>query len=146
MIRPMKAEPAANMYAKLCPSTKACFAKPITSFTYSAGAPWARAFSLSLTATSTDVSSVTRKGAMCSWTFAGSVSSDPSSFVAYSFDRMAPRTATPSVPPTWRVASFVAEPTPAFSGGSAPIIEFVAGVIAMPIAVPINPIEIATYQ
>ena len=83
---------------------------------------------------------------MWSWTLTGNVSSDAPSCVAYFFDRMAPSTATPSVPPTWRVTSLVAEPMPAFSGGSAPMIELVAGVIDMPIAVPINPIERATYQ
>ncbi len=41
-------------------------------------------------------------------------------------------TATPSAPPTWRVVSFTAEPTPAFSRGSEPMIESVAGVIVSP--------------
>ena len=44
--------------------------------------------------------------------------------------------ATPSAPPTWRVVSLTAEPTPAFSRGSDPITDSVAGamVIAMPAA------------
>src|ERR1700736_5800939 len=40
-----------------------------------------------------------------------------------------PMTATPSAAPTWRVVSFMAEPTPAFDGGSEPITDSVAGAI-----------------
>ena len=40
---------------------------------------------------------------------------------------MLPITATPSVPPASRVASFTAEPTPAFAGGSTLRIDSVAG-------------------
>ena len=40
--------------------------------------------------------------------------------------------ATPSAPPTWRVVSFMAEPTPALSRGSEPMIDSVAGAIARP--------------
>ena len=35
-------------------------------------------------------------------------------------------TATPSAPPTWRVVSFTAEPTPALASGSEPMIDSVA--------------------
>ena len=45
---------------------------------------------------------------------------------------MLPRTATPSAPPTWRVVSFTAEPTPAFASGSEPMIDSVAGAIVRP--------------
>ncbi len=49
---------------------------------------------------------------------------------------MLPMMATPSAPPISRVVSFMAEPTPAFSGGSDPMIESVAGAIARPIPTP----------
>ncbi len=55
----------------------------------------------------------------------------------YIEDRSDPSTATPSAPPTWRAASFIAEPTPACSLGSADISASVAGVIAMPMPKPI---------
>ena len=42
---------------------------------------------------------------------------------------MLPRTATPSAPPTWRVVSLTAEPTPALASGSEPMIDSVAGAI-----------------
>ena len=35
-------------------------------------------------------------------------------------------------PPVWRVVSFMAEPTPAFSRGSEPMIESVAGAMTLP--------------
>ena len=40
--------------------------------------------------------------------------------------------ATPSAPPIWRVVSLTAEPTPAFSRGSEPMTDSVAGAITMP--------------
>ena len=49
---------------------------------------------------------------------------------------MLPMIATPSAPPISRVVSFIAEPTPAFSGGSDPMIESVAGAIARPMPTP----------
>ena len=51
---------------------------------------------------------------------------------AYTLDTTLPMTATPSAPPTWRVVSLTAEPTPAFSRGSEPITDSVAGAIVMP--------------
>jgi hypothetical protein len=45
--------------------------------------------------------------------------------------------ATPRAPPTSRVVSFTAEPTPAFSRGREPMMESVAGVMARPIPTPI---------
>src|ERR1700737_1939567 len=39
--------------------------------------------------------------------------------------------ATPNAPPTSRVVSFIAEPTPALPGGSDPMIDSVAGTIDM---------------
>ncbi len=49
---------------------------------------------------------------------------------------MLPSTATPRAPPSSRVVSFTAEPTPALFGGSEPMIASVAGAItrAMPVA------------
>ena len=44
-----------------------------------------------------------------------------------------PMTATPSAPPTWRVTSLIAEPTPALASGTALMTESVAGAIAAPI-------------
>src|SRR5215475_11217660 len=46
-------------------------------------------------------------------------------------------TATPSAPPTWRVVSFTAEPTPALPRGNEPMIDSVAGAMvrAMPLAI-----------
>src|SRR5215831_19130564 len=43
-------------------------------------------------------------------------------------------TATPSAPATWRLTSFMAEPTPAFASGTALITATVAGAITLPIA------------
>ena len=47
---------------------------------------------------------------------------------------MLPSTATPSAPPTWRVVSFMAEPTPALASGTELMMAPVAGadVTAMP--------------
>ena len=49
---------------------------------------------------------------------------------------MLPRMATPNAPPISRVVSFIAEPTPAFAGGTEPMIESVAGAIARPMPRP----------
>ncbi len=51
---------------------------------------------------------------------------------------MEPSTATPTAPPTWRVVSFMAEPTPALARGSEPMIESVAGAMTLPIPRPIS--------
>jgi hypothetical protein len=40
--------------------------------------------------------------------------------------------ATPRAPPTWRVVSLTAEPTPALANGSDPITDSVAGAMTMP--------------
>ena len=53
--------------------------------------------------------------------------------------------ATPSAPPTWRVVSFIAEPTPAFASGSEPMIDSVAGVIASDMPVPRTMIASSTW-
>ena len=45
---------------------------------------------------------------------------------------MLPMAATPRAPPTWRVVSLTAEPTPAFSRGSEPITLSVAGAMVRP--------------
>src|SRR5207244_13288894 len=45
----------------------------------------------------------------------------------YSVAPTLPMTATPSAPPTWRVVSLTAEPTPARSRPTAPMIDAVAG-------------------
>ena len=44
-----------------------------------------------------------------------------------------PMTATPSAPPTWRVTSLIADPTPALASGTALMTDSVAGAIAAPI-------------
>ena len=44
-----------------------------------------------------------------------------------------PITAVPSAPATWRVTSFIAEATPDFSSGTAPMTESVAGPMTQPI-------------
>src|SRR5947207_3321157 len=49
---------------------------------------------------------------------------------------MLPSTATPSAPPVWRVVSLTAEPTPAFPGGSDPMIDSVAGDVVKPMPAP----------
>ena len=54
-----------------------------------------------------------------------------------------PRTATPSVPPTSRTTSFMAEPTPALALGSAPMIASVAGAMARPMPAPMRNIAVA---
>ena len=47
-------------------------------------------------------------------------------------DTTLPMMATPRAPPIWRVVSLTAEPTPAFSRGSEPMTDSVAGAITMP--------------
>ncbi len=42
----------------------------------------------------------------------------------------------PSAPPSSRARSFIAEPTPCFSGGSASVMDAVAGVMARPMPAP----------
>src|SRR5436190_5569187 len=55
---------------------------------------------------------------------------------AYADAKMLPRIATPSAPPTCRVVSFIAEPSPALASGSEPMMDSVAGTIAVPIPNP----------
>ena len=55
---------------------------------------------------------------------------------AYSEAYRLPITATPSVPPSSRVASLTAEPTPAFALGTTPMMASVAGALVRPIPVP----------
>ena len=55
---------------------------------------------------------------------------------------MLPTMATPSAPPTSRLVSLTAEPTPAWSSGSAPMIDSVAGATDSPMPAPINTIAI----
>ena len=57
-------------------------------------------------------------------------------FVAYCDDRIEPSTATPNAPPTCRVVSLTAEPTPALARGSDPMIESVAGAMTLPMPRP----------
>src|SRR3954451_4636225 len=47
-----------------------------------------------------------------------------------------PRIATPRAPPIWRVVSFIADPSPAFASGREPMIDSVAGTIAVPMPSP----------
>ena len=56
--------------------------------------------------------------------------------LAYSEAYTLPITATPSVPPSSRVASLTADPTPAFAFGTTPMIASVAGALVRPIPVP----------
>ena len=49
---------------------------------------------------------------------------------------MLPRIATPRAPPICLVVSFMAEPTPALANGRDPMIESVAGAIAVPMPAP----------
>ena len=51
---------------------------------------------------------------------------------------MLPTIATPSAPPSSRVVSLTAEPTFARSGGSAPMIDSVAGAPARPMPAPMR--------
>ncbi len=55
-----------------------------------------------------------------------------------------PMMATPSAPPTSRVVSFMAEPMPAFSLGSEPMIDSVAGPMVRPMPIDMIVIEIST--
>ena len=55
-----------------------------------------------------------------------------------------PSTATPKAPPSKRVVSFMAEPTPALLTGSDPIMELVAGLMVRPMPVEIMHMTITT--
>ena len=57
-------------------------------------------------------------------------------FAVYADANTLPMIATPSAPPTCRVVSFIADPTPAFASGSEPMIDSVAGAIAIPMPAP----------
>jgi hypothetical protein len=46
--------------------------------------------------------------------------------------------ATPRAPPTWRVVSLTADPTPALARGSEPMIDSVAGAMVMPMPTPMT--------
>ena len=59
-------------------------------------------------------------------------SSSSTSLAPYSEEKSEPTTATPRVPPSSRVASLTAEPTPARAGGSTCMIDSVAGVLTSP--------------
>jgi hypothetical protein len=63
---------------------------------------------------------------------------------AYLLARMLPSTATPRVAPSSRSTSFMADPTPAFSFGSEPMIASVAGVIATARPKPMTTSAVAT--
>ena len=56
--------------------------------------------------------------------------------LAYSDAYTLPSTATPRVPPSNRVASLTAEPTPALAFGTTPMIASVAGALVRPMPVP----------
>ena len=57
-------------------------------------------------------------------------------FDVYADANTLPRIATPRAPPIWRVVSFIADPRPAFASGSEPMIDSVAGTIAVPMPAP----------
>ena len=59
-------------------------------------------------------------------------------------DSRLPRIATPSVPPTMRTVSFMAEPTPAWASGSELIMDSVAGAIVVPMPKPSSTSAAAT--
>ncbi len=59
---------------------------------------------------------------------------------AYTLENTDPMTATPRVPPSSRVASLTAEPTPARAGGSTCRIDSVAGVLTRPRPTPMSTI------
>jgi hypothetical protein len=65
----------------------------------------------------------------------GSAAVSPESPEAYTDVISEPMTAVPSAPATWRVTSFIAEATPAFSSGTALITEPVAGLMIQPIPI-----------
>ena len=69
-----------------------------------------------------------------SMTGCGTRAADSSSVsrVAKTLANTDPITATPRVPPSSRVVSFTADPTPALSGGSAPMMDSVAGLVVSP--------------
>src|SRR5919199_923207 len=56
----------------------------------------------------------------------GTVATESATFEAYSELTSEPMTAVPSAPPTWRVTSFTAAPTPALDSGIAPLTDAVA--------------------
>ncbi len=56
--------------------------------------------------------------------------------LVYSDAYTLPITATPSVPPSRRMASLIAEPTPAWAAGTTPMIASVAGALVRPMPVP----------
>ena len=72
----------------------------------------------------------------------------------YVDDITLPTIATPSAPPTWRVVSFTAEPTPGLrASGSEPMIDSVAGAITSAIPKPMSisrhtrsPYELSTWS
>src|SRR5689334_6312990 len=70
----------------------------------------------------------------------GKPPSDDVSELAYCDVRMLPNTATPSAPPSSRVVSFIAEPTPARSRGTPDMIALVNGAIATDIPATITTI------
>ena len=59
---------------------------------------------------------------------------------------MLPSTAMPSVPPSSRTTSFMADPMPALARGSAPMIASVAGDIARPMPWPRVPSAMAIWR
>jgi hypothetical protein len=59
---------------------------------------------------------------------------------------MLPITATPRVPPRMRVASLMAEPTPAFASGTAPMIDSVAGAPVRPMPDPMSTMDPAIVR
>jgi hypothetical protein len=89
-------------------------------------APWS-AGSCAATASALPIESLT---AFC--TLAGAPLTASATRELYSDVISEPITAVPSEPPTWRVTSFMAEATPDFSFGTAPMTEPVAGPMMQP--------------
>ena len=60
--------------------------------------------------------------------------------------RIEPSSATPTAPPTWRVVSFIAEPTPAFARGNDPMIDSVAGATTWAMPNALNAVTVMTHH
>ena len=73
----------------------------------------------------------------------GAASATPERYWSF---RMLPSTAIPSVPPTSRAASFVAEATPCLWAGRAATMSVVAGAIASAMPTPTGRIPASTSQ
>src|SRR5262245_19876023 len=81
-----------------------------------------------------------------SWSWAGNWAATPETPDVYWLVTKEPSTATPSAPPSSRVVSFIAEPMPARSRGTALISWVVMGVIVIAMPPPRRTIVMRRYQ